>query len=119
MKRTTVFILAALLVVASIGTAAAQGWGQGLQAKNPDIEPGQFHEQMEEILEEGTYEDLEDFREATGMPVMFRIQSQEQFELMQEHHAQMEAFWEEQGTEPGPRGMGFSGRGHGGCPMMQ
>ncbi|MCF7866411.1 hypothetical protein K9L67_02250 [Candidatus Woesearchaeota archaeon] len=133
----------ALIALLTVGLVSAYGgFGQMIGTQN-GMMTGDHHEEVETILETGTYQDLVDYREETGFPVMNRVQSQEDFEVMQAHHKLME----ENGYEPGqfrgtgegpfagqgkgPRnnqGMGFDnhkgqgmrgqGAGFGGCPML-
>ena len=103
--------LASLLLLSGIAAAQRYGMGFGMQ--------GTFHEEMEEIMEEGTYNDLVAFREKTGFSMMPWVTDAETFKLAQERHDAMEKFHEENGYGPG-MGMGMHGRGSGlgGCPMM-
>jgi hypothetical protein len=74
---------------------------------------------LNEIVEDGTFEQLQEYRETSGRPVMSWVDSAEDFALMQEHHSEMEAWREENGITAG-RGMmggGTRGSGFGGCPM--
>ncbi|MCF7871666.1 hypothetical protein K9L97_01405 [Candidatus Woesearchaeota archaeon] len=134
-KKYLVFGIA-LIALLTVGLASAYG---GLGPMN-----GEHHEDVESILETGTYADLEAYRNEVGYPVMHRVQSREDFELMQERHQWMEENGYEpgefRGTGEGPwagqgkgqglgngqgRGMhsgqGFKGQGagFGGCPMLQ
>lgn len=114
-----------LLLVAALAIAHGPAYNQDSQ-----VAPGTFHEQMEEVMENGNYEDLEALRAETGMSMMPFVTDQETFAQMQERHEEMEAYWEENGIAPGPkRGMmgsgdhGMMGQGarggyHGNCPMM-
>jgi hypothetical protein len=101
MKKKLVVI--GLLLVAVVGLAAAH-WGNG---------------EMEEIMEEGTYSDLEQLRQELGYNVKPWVESQEDFELAQAVHESMEAYHAENGPRYGR--MGGYGRMNGyagGCPMM-
>ncbi|RJQ15678.1 hypothetical protein C4573_05975 [Candidatus Woesearchaeota archaeon] len=79
----------ALLAILAIGAVYAYN------AERPAI--GEYRDQMEQILEEGTYADLEAFREEIGFSVMPRVTDEETFALMKERHAQQEQFREENG----------------------
>ena len=131
MRAMTVLgVAAAALVVALVATglATAAPWQRG---------------DLHEIIEEGTFADLQQYREQAGFQAMPWVDSAEDFETMQEHHEQMESWHEENGVAPGygmGRGMGgmmngmmgggmmgsyggMIGRGtiggSGGCPMHQ
>lgn len=75
----------------------------------------QYHEQMERIMEEGTYDDLIALREKTGFNMMPFVDNEESFKQMQEKHEQMEKFREENGFERLGMHRKF-GMYH--CPMM-
>ncbi len=121
----------ALLLVASMGAFAFGGYGQD-GAMPSGVERGTYRDQMAEILESGTYEDLEALRAETGMPMNPRIQSQDDFVAWQARHAEIMAEYGEgpHFGEHGPRdGTGNrrgQGRGagrmnggmNGNCPMM-
>ena len=53
---------------------------------------GTYHDKMEKVLEEGTYEDLVSLRKDTGMPMMPWVTDEATFKLMQQHHAIMEKY---------------------------
>lgn len=85
-----------------VGSAAvfAFGYGQGvspMNQANSTHEKGTFHKQVEAVLENGTYEDLVVLREELGFQVMRRVQSQDDFAIMQQRHEEME----NSGIEPG------------------
>ncbi|MBC8500776.1 MAG: hypothetical protein ISS25_00095 [Nanoarchaeota archaeon] len=85
---------------------------------------GTFHEQMEEIMEEGTYDDLLAMREELGFNMMPWVVDEETFEQAKEHHEAMEEFHERNGYSRyglGMMGYGRFGYGMGrgfGCSMM-
>ena len=103
-------LIVGLLLIASVFAATAyQGYGQGTE------ERGTFHEDMVNIVEEGTYEDLEAFREENGGFGGPRwVTDQTSFEEWQEKH---------QENYDGTPGYLKSGQGKGqrsgGCPFMQ
>ena len=65
-----------------------------------------YHEGMEKVMEEGTYNDLVAFREKLGFKIMPWIDNEQEFKEMQELHEKMEKLHEE--NEFGMQG----------CPMM-
>lgn len=85
MKKAIFAILILGLVV--IGSMGAYAW----QGSDNMVEKGTYHEQMEEILETGNFEDLKTLREETGMPIMRRVIDQASFEEMQTRHTEMVA----------------------------
>lgn len=103
MNKTILALGLVLVALVGVGAVAAYG-GFGLVS-------GEHHEDVESILESGSYADLVEYREKSGYPVMNRVQSEEDFELMKERHQYME----ENGYEPGQfRGTGeglFAGQG--------
>lgn len=100
-KIMTVVGIAALALLFVGFTAAAPMW--------------QRDADLHEIVEEGTFEELQEYRETSGRPAMSWVDSAEDFALMQEHHEEMEAWREANGMTPGQgRGKGGFG-GRGGC----
>jgi hypothetical protein len=136
MKRTIWIVALAAFIIIGIGVASAAMWNNAGQAQkgfgvqpNQNVQKGTYHDQMEKILEEGSFADLVALRAETGMPLNPRIQSEEDFKLWQDRHEAMEQYWEENGIEPGNRGMhngqgmgqgkGLGkGQNNGNCPMM-
>lgn len=113
MKKTITIMLIALIAI--IGSVFAYQ-GYGMNSQSSTYEKGTYHEQVEEVLKDGTYDDLVNLREELGVNVMPMVESEEDFSLMQERHELME----EQGIEPGyMRTSGFgnhmrsSGSGYG------
>ena len=119
-----VVLLAAIVVAGA--AAAGQRFGAGAEfgATAGTHTRSAHHEQMEAILEDGSYEDLAALREEIGLPLMPRVQSEEDFALMQERHEQMEELYGE-GPHAGMGRLGGAGnrfgnafgQGFGGCPM--
>lgn len=102
MKQILIAIFAVITVmVISAGLAIAHNSGYGIFDE-------ERHETMEEIMENGTFEDLEAYRQDTGLKIMPWVDSEEDFEKAQGLHEQMEGFHEENG---------YGQRGAGGCPM--
>lgn len=114
----------ALLVVAALGALAHGGFDRG-DLSPMGVDRGTYHEQMEEIMEHGSYADLEELRAETGMPMMRWVTDDESFAEMQEHHEEMEALYGEgphMGAYGQRDGSGFRhgrGSGRGGCPMWE
>ena len=84
MKKMFAVGIAVALVALFIGGVYAQGMWTGGQR-------GTYHEQMEQVLEEGTYDDLVALRLETGGRMMPWVQDAESFAQMQERHKTMEA----------------------------
>ncbi|MFH1649739.1 MAG: hypothetical protein ABIA93_04275 [Candidatus Woesearchaeota archaeon] len=132
-----IFIVGMLLVVGLVGTVFAFG-GLGRTQGNGALSDTQWqahHDTMEQIMEEGSYADLVSKRDADGVNYMPMVDREEQFIAMQERHAEMEQYREENGIEAGQRmhngqgmrqGMPGAGKGHGfkmagqqgNCPML-
>jgi len=130
----------AILGILTVGLVAAHGFGNGMATQGTnramartsmaeEYEPGFFHEQMEEVMEQGTFNDLQELRQEAGFNIMPWVDSEDDFELAKQMHERMEQWREENGYEDMPMkgmmGRGF-GRGNargfgmqGGCPMMQ
>ncbi|MAG38877.1 hypothetical protein CMO90_02205 [Candidatus Woesearchaeota archaeon] len=90
---------------------------------------GTFHELMEEIMEKGSFEDLQMLREKNGFNMMPFVNDEESFQKMKEHHEEMEGFHEQGNSCPmiadvGGCTMMAKGQNihisdhHEGCPMM-
>ena len=90
-KKLGIFAIVLVSLVAFGGLLSA--YGRGID--NP--ERGLYHEQMEEIIEEGNYEDLVNFRNEIGYDVARRVVDEESFQQLKERHTYME----ENGIEPG------------------
>lgn len=74
---------------------------------------GFYHDEVESIIEDGTYSDLVAFREDTNSRMANWVTSEEDFQLLKERHELME--------EIGytlDRGMGTRGYGRGGCHYL-
>ncbi len=114
MKKSLVFVVAAvisLLVIAGIAMAqislrwdnkrdANQRSGMGMMHGNMMA----YHEDMEELMEKGNYNDLVALREKLGFKIMPWVDNEDDFRQAQKIHEKMEKFHEENGL--------------GGCPMM-
>lgn len=104
--------IVSLLVIAGIALAQ-MGWGNR-RAENEDgawqrgMMNGMmaYHDDMEELMEEGEYADLIALREKLGFNIMPSIDNEQEFKEMQELHERMEKLNE--GNGPGMKG----------CPMM-
>ena len=75
MKGKIVVGLAALLAVLAISVYAHNS--------ENEYRYGSMHDVIDEIIEYGSYEDLESLREEYGMPIMHWIEDEEDFELAQ------------------------------------
>jgi hypothetical protein len=114
------FIVAALgLVVLAVLAIGAFAYGrQGTQQGAQTPVQGAYHEEMQGILENGTYAGLVALREETGRPMMPWVTDEASFVVLQEHHRQMVALSGDK-QRFGMRGAVGNGRGgRGGCPMM-
>ena len=114
-KKTIAFALIAFAALAVYATgASAQTTPQAM---------GTYHEEMETVIETGTYDDLAALRETYDRPFMRWVDSQEDFELAKQHHEAMEESGEMGAGHMGQRGSGMmrnQGTGMMGedCPMM-
>lgn len=112
MKRKNLWILAlALMTVTALTGIATAHMGQ---SKLQNQEKQNFHEQMEEIMEEGAYSDLEKFREEIGFNMMPWVKDEETFKQAQEMHKNMEENGHMHGKMMGS-GMMVGGMMSGGC----
>ena len=73
-------IIIALVALLSIGLASAYWYG-GVRS---------HHSMMEEIAEEGTYQNFMDYNEETGGHMMLWIENEEEFKQWQEWHEKVE-----------------------------
>lgn len=137
MKKAFIALFAVALVVVAAGFGSAyygQGNGNDQRTNFDGMQRGAFHEQMEEVMESGSFEDLESLRTELDVNLMPWVIDQATFEEAQAHHQEMEALYGEgpHFGEAGARdGSGFhrggmhqgSGMGqgqgfHGNCPFM-
>lgn len=79
-------ILAVLLAV----VVSAHGMGR--------MGMGVHQEDMQKIMQEGSYQDLADLRQETGLPMMSWVTDQASFETMQQHHALMQKYRTDSGN---------------------
>ncbi len=111
MKKAALITGAALglLVLAAVGAFAYGGmwggYGPATWNSTGNFTPGQYHDQMAQVLESGTFADLQALRQETGMPMMPWIQDEATFQQAQQQYA-------ENGFGPGM--MGGYGNGYGG-----
>jgi len=131
-KNIGISVVVVFSLLLLVGTVFAHQSGFNLREKM-----GSFHEQMESIMEKGSYEDLQALREEKGFNMMPFISNEDSFQEMKEHHEEMEAFHEKgegcpmmedggscpmmNGDPEGMMGMhsGMHKEGHHeGCPMM-
>ena len=108
-------IISILLLVLVLGGASAfayqnySGEMRGNYYLDKPSQRGQFQDQMYQIIENGTYEDLVALREELGFDLMRRVDSQEDFEYMQQMHEQRKDQGFERGYKRSQRGsdLGF------------
>ncbi len=133
MKKAALIVGAALglLILAGVGAFAyggMRGGGPGGAYANytGNFTPGQYHDQVEQVLESGTFADLQALRQETGMPMLPRVQDEATFQQAQQQYVEdgfgpgMMGYGARDGNGPqGGRGYGRgNGRGFGGnCPM--
>lgn len=118
MSKKNTWLILGLAIIASltlVGFATAHGWG-AMSTQGSFMMHSQNN--MEQLIEEGTYQDLVEYREQTGFTMMPWVDSQEEFEAMQEHHEEMEKWHEEIANQNGFDVSSF-GRGFGGCGMYR
>ena len=86
MKKAIIGIMVLMAItLAAVGYATyGNSWEVGRQS---GLRDGSHYEQMHEIMESGTYQDLLDLREELGRPVKRWIQSEEDFAQAQENFA--------------------------------
>lgn len=99
-------LLAMVLISASI---YAYGWNekkasnQNYACTSESCGAGcTMHEDMQNVLKSGNFEDLKELREESGKPMIKWIQNEEDFELAQQNYQEN----------------GFQGKTGCGCPMM-
>ena len=105
MNKTVV--LSVLVGLLAVGAVAAYGFGQGGMAE-------EHHEDMEAIIEDGSFEDLEAFRTENGYGGPWWVDDEGSFQQWQARHESMEG--EERSHER--MGRGRHGACMGGCPYM-
>lgn len=79
----TILVIMGLLATGLV--TAGVVFASGAEKTNND-----HHEQMEKIIEEGTYQDLVDYRDDTDYRMAPWVDSKEDFETLNERHEQME-----------------------------
>jgi len=106
------YILASLVfVVLAIPAAVfvADAYGPSHDSIRPVVSE-EYHDQIENIVEDGTYDDLVSFREETGLNVPRWVDSEDDFDAWKTRHQEMESFFEQGGEwEDRPK----MGMGHG------
>lgn len=117
MKKAIWIITAIVALIAIVGVfAAAQG-----NVSGRTLTRGTTYEQMSAILENGTYADLQNYRETSGFNVMPWVQDEQDFQLAKVMHEKMQDYNEGDGVGNGFIKNGFgkgNGFGNGGCPML-
>lgn len=84
-------IIGALLLIGLVvlgGAALAQGQG------GFDNMFGEYKDDVKDIVDSGSYEDLEMLREEIGHPIMMRVHSNEDLDEIRQRHSDREAFRE-------------------------
>jgi len=99
----------AFVALLTLGVAIGAGnafWGYGGNM-------GSHHDTMEQLMEEGSYQDLSLYREQIGGNFMPFVTNEDTFLEMKEHHEFMEQFHE---NDENQRSFGNKGYGRqGGC----
>ena len=119
MNSTNKMIIAFIALVAIVGGVFAyqnNDMNNNINSMNQlSHQKGEFHDNMESILENGTYNDLVKFREKIGFDIMPFVNSQSDFDSQKDRHEEMEA----QGFDGDSNRMNNQGhRGnHGDCMM--
>lgn len=83
--KTIVF---GFLFILAIGVVAARPWSVSNNYAFNDN-----YQRLEAVIETGDYQDLVQLREDTGINFMPWVDSPDEFELIQEHHQNMEQYW--------------------------
>ena len=96
MKKITIFGTLAVIILLAAGVYAH---GEAdVERDNVDIK-GQYgmmgnyrgiHEEMKNVLESGTFEDLEELRAEYNMPIIHWIEDAEDFDKAKEYHGDLE-----------------------------
>ena len=113
-RKAILFGIVGLLLIGS--AFAYMGYG-GMARGMMGNRIGVNHEQMEEVMEEGTFNDFQKLRQETGFNMMPWVNDEATFKQMQEMHEKMEKYMESSNWKSG-MGMMASGRANGNCPMM-
>ena len=99
-KLTVLSVMALIGVISVIGYVNAYGYVKGFDRMYRNQERmnitsdwyEKHHERMEKILENGTYQDLLDYRNEIGMNVMPWVTDEESFLELKERHKEMEEY---------------------------
>ena len=106
-------IVGLLLIGSAFAYMGYGGMGRGMMGNRMGVN----HEQMEEVMEQGTFSDLQRLRQETGFNIMPWVNDEATFKQMQDMHEKMEKYMESSNWKSG-MGMMASGRANGNCPMM-
>ena len=99
MKEKDILIgILAVLIISVVGIVYAfnegyESFASDMMGGNQMMDEGAYfdmHQDMEKVLESGTYDDLVQLREEYNMPMMYWVNSQEDFELAQQMHEEFE-----------------------------
>ena len=117
LKNEKVAIPVVLFV--GLGSLAYSYMGGGYGNYNNEFRNGFNYEQnlgrfnqMQNLIENGTYQDLLNYREENNFQFARWVDSEEDFNLMRENHLAKKEYYEENGSE-------FQDRFQGGCPMRE
>ena len=95
MKSLSKIIITFIALVAIVGGVFAyqnNGMDSNINSMNQlSHQRGEFHDNMEKILENGTYNDLVKFREEVGFNIMPFVSSQADFDSQKDRHEEMKA----------------------------
>jgi len=86
MRKIIIGFLAAILILA----VAVYAHAENEKYDEETYRYGGMHDKVEEVLESGTFEDLEELREEYDMPIMHWIDDEEDFEIAKEYHEESE-----------------------------
>lgn len=110
MKKVTTILLA-LLVIGIVSASIAFAYGGRFGASKENGTKTHYQD-MQKIIENGTYTDLVEYRQTTGFNVMPCVQNEDDFTQAKQRHLKMGQY----GQNNGQCGQGFGKRG--GCPML-
>jgi len=104
MNKAILFGIIGFLLIGSVFAYMGNGNSMGMMG-NRNWNMAEHHEQMEELMEEGSFEDLQKLRQE-GFNMMPWVNDETTFKQMQEMHEQMEKFMENSNwRNTGMRGM--------------
>ena len=89
MKKTLIAIISLVVLTLGATFAFAHGGGFG-NSEFQNTQAGTYHDQVEEVIETGTYDDLLSLRDELGYSVARWVDSEEDFAEFKEMHEVME-----------------------------